>query len=412
MDVKTITGWKNSDYHFTTVVPLRWILDNCVSGLVLEQTALDIANGMNVDEKLRSLALIRESMQRPFHHTIGGRVTETQKLKNAQGELKRYLIDKFADSPENTWGVLPNFVAVFESSLESTSIPTNIRGLTENLTEYDFSSAGRAALADGESRHLAIEEIRDDMGVDLLLKDKLLEKKVTVDVYHGVDPARLSAMFIDLNCEGRAVDNVTRANLDIRNEWVNCAKAVSKRAKVKLATQGRNITKGHLKDKEYLMITHADQMVRAVAKSPHFAVGQSSNDTKSWEGVDFKKLEEACAIWFKIIQSHFDVGPEIYSNKDYAIRSIPVRLALASLGKAWYSGTSNDKKKAKSILKDVNWKVGMHWDQIAGEVTYDKDNDRYQLAAAGGKQKVTAAVNALTNKDSPHYAAIRGVTAP
>src|SRR5438094_7106583 len=109
---RTITGLRRNDHHFTTVVSFQWLLENIISGLVLEDAARDMAEGKSVDKRAAELAPLREKMQRPFQildmerRSIRGevavvpRLRPTAKMRNTQGDLRDYLVQQFAVSPE------------------------------------------------------------------------------------------------------------------------------------------------------------------------------------------------------------------------------------------------------------------------------------------------------------------------
>src|SRR5690349_9473531 len=104
---KTITGLRRDDHHFTTVVPLRWLLDNIISGLALEDAQRDLEDGKSVDPRAAQLVALRANMQRPFQkvthekRSVGGqsmlvpKLVPTAKLKNTLGDLKDYMVQQF-----------------------------------------------------------------------------------------------------------------------------------------------------------------------------------------------------------------------------------------------------------------------------------------------------------------------------
>ncbi|MEA2826032.1 MAG: hypothetical protein QOG43_471, partial [Actinomycetota bacterium] len=195
---KTITGLRRNDHHFTTVVPFQWLLENIISGLVLEDAARDMAEGKAVDKRAAELAPLRAKMQRPFRKqemerksvrgeiVVVPKLTPTAKMKNTQGDLRDYLVQQFAVSPEEAFGVLPGFVAVWPETMTETPLPVDLPGMENAWMSYDYGSLGRGAMGDGECRHLSGLLINAASDVPAALKDKLLNQAVTVEVYHGV----------------------------------------------------------------------------------------------------------------------------------------------------------------------------------------------------------------------------------
>nr|WP_221380888.1 hypothetical protein [Actinoplanes polyasparticus] len=72
------------------------------------------------------------------------------------------------------------------------------------------------------------------------LKDKLLNKLVTIEIYHGITVEQAAQMFVDLNYEGTPMDKVTKANIDPRNKWVWAAKKIFEELAHLLRTPSRH----------------------------------------------------------------------------------------------------------------------------------------------------------------------------
>ena len=138
---KTVTGLRWDDHHFTTVVPFSWLLENIISGLVLEDAMRDMKEGKAVDPRAAQLAPIRDKMQRPFRkahvekRSVAGESVDvivwekTPKYKNTTGPLKEYLVTQFAISPEEAFGVLPGFIAVWPEAMTETPLDVGLPGL-------------------------------------------------------------------------------------------------------------------------------------------------------------------------------------------------------------------------------------------------------------------------------------------
>lgn len=421
LEAKSVTGLEWNENHFTTVVPFKWIVDNLISGLVLEQAERDLAQGLSVDSRAAQLASMRGKMQRPFEDvvrtkkSIRGESVEidqlrpTAKLVNTRGSLRDYLLEQFAVSPEEAFGVLPGFVAVWPELMDPRSIDVELPGMVSRWQIFDYGHLGRGALADGECRHLAGIEINADPKVSPALKDKLMHQPVTVEVFHGISEAKAAQMFIDLNFEGTPVAGITKANLDPRNKWITVTKGIFEDLGIGLAITGRQLTDSHKRQSQWLLITHAEQMVKAIALGPTKALTKSKK-TQSWEGVDFERLHKAGVEWFGEIFDFFG-GPEVLGDQSRVIRSIPVRVALASLGTAHYQHRLEDKAAASRTLKEVNWIVSERWNGIGGKVTIN-DQGVAKMAAGSGKETITRAVQAVTKRDTRAGRYVRGLPEP
>ncbi|WP_433299626.1 hypothetical protein ACQP2F_00320 [Actinoplanes sp. CA-030573] len=421
---QTVSGLRRSDNHFTTVMPFKWLLDNFASGLVLEDALRDIDQGFTVDERVAQLAPMRAKMQRPFQRTVvqkrsvnGQSVSvsvldPTPKLKNTKGPLRDYLLRQFADSSEEHFGVLPGFVGVWPEKMPAAPVKADIPGYAAVWTEYDFSNLGRGTLADGECRHLCGLYINADQSVSQALKDKLLNKLVTIEIYHGITVEQAAQMFVDLNYEGTPMDKITKANIDPRNKWVWAAKKIFEELGVRLATDGRQITHTHRVHGELLMLTHAEQMVKAVALGAYKASGKTiaKRDAEYVADLDWERVHRAGVEWFGEIFRHFG-GPEILVDESRVVRSIPIRLALAGLGQHFLLGNEQGIREARQALRDINWLVNETWNGIAGKVTRN-EGGQSRLSASGAKENITKAVQAVSKPDTKAGRLVRGLSAP
>lgn len=168
------------------------------------------------------------------------------------------------------------------------------------------------------------------------------------------------------------------------------------------------MTESHRQMGQYLLLTHAEQMVKAVILGPYKPL--TSKREESWEGVDFDRLRRACVEWFGEIFASFG-GPEVLADQSRVIRSIPVRVALASLGHAHYTGDAQERERASATLKEIDWLVSPTWNGIGGKVTLDKDGVA-RMSAGSGKENITRAVQAITKPDTKAGRAVRGRTEP
>lgn len=246
--------------------------------------------------------------------------------------------------------------------------------------------------------------INADDSVSATLKDKLLQKKVTLEVYHGISDSDAAQMFVDLNYEGTPVDTITKANIDPRNRWVSSTKAIFKELGINYATTGRQLTASHRALDQWILLTHAEQMVKAIALGPYKALANSKKPD-SWDEIDFDRLHDAAVTWFGEIFNHFH-GPQVLGDKSKVIRTIAVRVALASLGSAFYRNDAAAIAEARRTLKEVNWDVSEAWNGIGGKVSIS-ENGEPSMSAGSGKESITKAVQAVTRPDTVAGRAIR-----
>lgn len=319
--------------------------------------------------------------------------------------------------------MLPAFVAVLPERLTETALETDVAGLRDVWFSYDVGSVGRWALADGECWDYALRAINSDNSVDTAVKDKLLNKTVTVELYHGVTQKEASVLFVDLNCKAIGVSTQEEAAIDPRNEWIAAAKDIFGDLNIGLAMTGRQLTQSHVAQDQYILVTHAEQMVKAIVLGANQALVKSRKpETFKDLGVNGEKLRKAGVAWFREIFDFFGQfydsgnGAEVLTDQSRVIRTIAVRVALASLGGAFYRNDLEGMADARLTLEKVNWVVDQRWQGIGGKVTEAKDGT-VRMAAGSGKEFITKAVSAIsprvrdTNpmKQSKVWRAVRGI---
>jgi hypothetical protein len=338
--------------------------------------------------------------------------------------LKTYLQSQWAVSPEEAFAVLPAFVAVLPEKLTETPLETDVAGLRDVWFNYDIGSVGRWALADGECRDYALRAINADNTVDPAVKDKLLNKTVTVELYHDITRDQAAVLFVDLNCKAIGVSTQEEAAIDPRNEWIAAAKDIFGELKIGLASTGRQLTQSHVAQEQFLLVTHAEQMVKAIVLGPNQALTKSRKAPETFKelGINGDKLRKAGVTWFGEIFGFFaqfydsGKGTDVLTDQSRVIRSIAVRVALASLGGAFYRNDLQGMSDARTTLQKINWVVDHRWNGIGGKVTEGKDGT-LRMAAGSGKESITKAVSAINPrvKDNNHlkqskaWRAVRGI---
>lgn len=436
---KTVIATRHDAKHITFTYTVAELLDRTIPGMALEQAARDIEDGKAVDERTATLAGIRAAMQRDFEQAkavrksvAGESVTAityeaTAKKRNADGSLKIYLQQQWAVSPEEAFAVLPAFVAVLPETLTETPLATDVAGLKDVWFNYDIGSIGRWALADGECRDYALRAINADNTVSAAVKDKLLNKTVTIELYHGINREQAAVLFVDLNCKAIGVSTQEEAAIDPRNEWIAAAKDIFGELGIGLASTGRQLTQSHLAQDQYLLVTHAEQMVKAIVLGANQALVKSKRAPESFKelGVDGDKLRKAGVKWFGEIFSYFGQfyedgnGVGVLTDHSRVVRTIAVRVALAGLGGAFYRNDLEGMADARATLGKVNWVVGPRWQGIGGKVSESKDGV-WRMAAGSGKESITKAVSAINPRvknidparQSKAWRAVRGIDDP
>ena len=436
---KTVIATRHDGRHITFTYTVGELLDRTIPGMALESAVRDMEEGRSVDTRTAELAGIRKVMQRDFlqakaikKSVAGESVTAlkyepTAKKRNADGSLKVYLQTRWAVSPEESFAVVPAFVAVLPEKLTETPLETDVAGLRDVWFSYDIGSVGRWALADGECRDYSLRAINADNTVDPALKDKLLNKTVTVELYHGISGAEASVLFVDLNCKAIGVSTQEEAAIDPRNEWIAAAKDIFGELNIGLASTGRQLTQSHVAQGQRILVTHAEQMVKAIALGPNQALTKSRKAPETFKdmGINGDKLRKAGVTWFGEIFDHFaslyesGIGAEVLTDQSRVVRTIAVRVALASLGGAFYRNDLHGMAEARQTLQSINWLVDARWNGIGGKVTELKDGS-VRMAAGSGKESITRAVSAINPrikddnpmKQSRAWRAVRGIKEP
>src|SRR5690606_15085321 len=125
--------------------------------------------------------------------------TESAKLRNAKGDLLKYVKGPFIDAPEHTAAAMPAFVLYYPETLPSTRAAFNA-GMGGEYYTYDLTGLGKAMSLDGVGRRYAMERALAETGAYALSgarKEILRRKLVTVEIHHGISPASVGQIFAD-----------------------------------------------------------------------------------------------------------------------------------------------------------------------------------------------------------------------
>lgn len=174
--------------------------------------------------------------------------------------------------------------------------------------------------------------------------------------------------------------------------WSSVAHAILDELDVGYAPTGRQLSDRHTEAGQWILLAHAVQMVKAIVQGPQKALDPPKGRDTVSDAVDVDRLHRAGVAWFGEIISHFG-GPEILADKRYVIRTVAVRVALASLGNAFYSQDPTAIANARAVLTDVDWTVSEAWQNIGGYVEVTDEGPH--MTAGSGKASITRAVQAM-----------------
>ncbi len=416
-----IGGIKVNSNQFTTVLPISELLRITVSGMAFEQDAAGSAEFDHLTSRVAVLKPARRLVQRTFYNPAlktkvvknletgekrSERVpafTESAKLRNAKGELLKYLKGPYIDSPDRSAAAMPAFVIYYPELLPHIKADFNA-GMGGEYYTFDLTEAGKAMILDGESRHFSIERALAETGTHALSgsrKETLRSKLVTVEVHHGLDPMVMGQIFADLNGKGVKLNQNETAARDIRDQWSKATREIFENLDVALQLTGRQVSAASQAQGLHLMFNQARVMVRALGLGT-FSGATSGADR--YDGVDFERVVSSGTEWFGRVLDHFD-GPSVFTDQNRVLRAVPVKVALGLMGNAWYDTDLSKRSEHLASLSEINWRVRPEWNGIAGKVT-EKDGV-YKLSASGAKEIGNRAARALTSAQSADGKKIR-----
>jgi len=357
----------------------------------------------------------------------------TRKYENSTTELLRYVQGPYLDRPPLA-AALPAFVLYCPESLEGTQVADFNAHMGGEFHLYDVDPAQKFMIADGESRHLAIEmSLAPTSKLSGSRREKLKTTLVTVEIIHGIPPADMGQMFADLNGKGITLTKNEVNALDIRDPWARAAKEIFEGLNVPLMASGRQITAVAMAENKHLLVGQAITMVRALGLgSLSKAVSTTSYADAIKDPKIYEKVVKAGINWFAIVLDHFGMptledgtrSAEIFTDPDRVLKAMPIKVALGVMGHDWVDVNLPRQHEHRASLTEINWRVGDAWTGIAGKVTprtikrkidgktvMEVIPDEYTLAASGAKEIGAAAVRALTNPGTNAGQAVRGLAA-
>lgn len=444
-------GIRLDENRISTVMPISMLVDFTIGGMAFEpkEKAGDAYD--HLDQRVQELLPARGSIQRAFFARAmrdirvtdpetGEKRTEreptgwspTRKYLNARTDLVKYVQGPFLDRPPLT-AALPAFVIYCPELIDGEQVPSFNAHMGGEFFRYDVDPSRKFMIADGESRHLAIEiSLAPTSKLSGSRREKLKQTLVTVEIIHGIPSAAMGQMFADLNGKGVTLTRNEVNSLDVRDPWARAAKEIFAELRVPLMTSGRQVTAVAMAENKHLLVGQAITMVRALGLgSSSKAVSTSPHDDAIKDAKDYERIVKAGVKWFGTVLDHFEMpvlsdgtrSAAIFTDPDRVLKAVPVKVALGVMGHAWVDVNLPKQHEHRAALAEINWRVGPAWQGIAGKISpaivkrkvdgktvKETVPDEFTLAASGAKEIGAKAVRALTNPDSNDGRAVRGLT--
>lgn len=433
----------------TTVWPISMVDENVVPGMAFEPKEMGEEIYDHLDERIKELTEARGTMQRSFFHRSMRTVrvvnpetgrketkreptawTPTRKYVNATGDLQKYIEGPFLDNPP-LQATFPPFILYCPELLEGTKQPNIQAKMGGEFYTFEHVPTKKFMIADGESRHLAIQRALSPTGkLSGTRREKLKSTLVTVVIIHGIDPKAMGQMFADLNGKGVTLGANEIAALDIRDPWTRATKEIFDKLEVKLVTTGRQASMVSQAEDKHLVIGQAITMVRALGTGSYSkAVSSSSLAEEIKDDSKYERIVRAGVQWFgSVLEAFHPVVGEgnsrasIFTHPDFVLKAMPIKVALGVMGHAWVETNFPLQAEYRESISKINWRVLPRWNGIAGKVTERTTTttvngktvkvvvpDEYDLAAASAKEIGAIAVRALTRSNTKVYRLVRGL---
>lgn len=174
--------------------------------------------------------------------------------------------------------------------------------------------------------------------------------------------------------------------------WIHVTRAVFEELGISYAPTGRQVGPRHIQAGQWILLTHAVQMVKAIALGAHQAIDPPKSPDIVPDTVDLDRLHEAAVSWIGEIVEHFG-GAQAFADRTLVLRAISPRVALASLGSAFYSQDAAAIAAARATLAEVNWRVSYAWQGIGGHIT--EGDSGLSMVAGSGKGSIGRALRAM-----------------
>lgn len=174
--------------------------------------------------------------------------------------------------------------------------------------------------------------------------------------------------------------------------WVQVTRAVFDELGISYAPTGRQIGPRHIQAGQWILLVHAVQMVKAITLGGYGAMAAPKSPDIVPDAIDLDRLHKAAVAWIGEIVEHFG-GAQAFVDRDLVLRAIAPRVALASLGLAFYSQDETGIAAARATLAEVNWRVSYAWQGIGGHIMEGRSG--LSLVSGSGKASIGRALKAM-----------------
>lgn len=446
---RTLGGIRVDENRITTVMPISLFMELTIGGMAFEPKEKQGESYDHLDERVRELQDARGFQRNFFARAMretkvtnaetGKKETKrlpdawrpTRKYRNATTELLHYVQNHFLDRPPLT-ATLPAFIIYSPEKLEGEQVREFNAHMGGEFYLYEVDPAMKFMIADGESRHLAIERsLQSNSQLSGSRREKLKSSLITVEIIHGIPATDMGQMFADINGKSVTLTPNEINALDVRDPWAKVAKEIFGTLKVPLMTSGRQITAVAQAENKHLLVGHAITMTRALGLGSYSkAVSSSRHDDEIKDPKHYDKVVRAGVTWFGAILDHFGMRTfedgtreaSVFTDPDRVVRAMPIKVALGVMGHAWVEVSLPLQHEHRAALKEINWRVSPAWQGVAGKVTPARAKkkvdgktvtedipDEFTLAASGAKEIGAAVVRALTNPTTQAWRKVRGL---
>lgn len=377
---RTLEAMKGGDHEAVATVTVQEFLDLTIPGRAFLAKAKNDPLTQRVVDEVREI------------HDLIQRDLTGQKLKNARGDLARYILEEWlpeVDGP--SVGIMGPFIVVTPGSVGWVKDP-------DGAVKLGLKAGQKFIIEDGESRGEAFLWLLEQPDASEELIEQMLAKKISMVIHHGVPIEIARKWFADINGKGVKVNaNLTVAR-DITDPYRGIALRIFPELGAPLELDARQVkTTGP----EVFTALQARLAVTAVAKGSS-VVGYGAGRIPTDE-IDFEALENAAREWFAHVFK--SLGISSFKDKEKVLRSVPVLAAVGAVGKAYYDGDEDACRRARGVIGDskIDWTIGPQWSGICGKV--NPNTGKFSVGSA--KEYGNAAFNALTKADSPAWLQIR-----
>jgi hypothetical protein len=225
---------------------------------------------------------------------------------------------------------------------------------------------------------------------------------VAIYICHGRDKGWARQAFHDLNVLGVRPNTAVSIGMDARDPLTAIAREVEQRVPF---FRGRvNKVRRQLRGTDREIVTIAALRGGCITLAEGIGGVRYGSRPVPLPPNKLKAVSEAALEWFEAVGDA--IGPAM-EDRDAKLASAPsVLAAIGAMGHPLV-GLDASSRAAKrtaqiSLLRQVDWSRGKHWEGIAGKFT-----PKGQLSIGGSKETAYAIFGALSDDTSPAFAAVR-----